>query len=119
MTPKTKQFNRSVICCYLYIISKYGYPPPAEKTFDHLKKMKSLGFQSVELEGIREEHLMKMYEMREDTKNMIDADVISHNISTLYPLVKGDTVEIVNSGGSSITLNANGIHNVFSIVRIK
>jgi sugar phosphate isomerase/epimerase len=72
MTTKTKQFNRSIICCYLYIISKYGYPPPAEKIFDYLKKMKSLGFQSVELEGIREEHLMKMYEMREDTKNMID-----------------------------------------------
>lgn len=47
-----------IVCCYLYPISRYGYPPPASDTVRYLQEMKALGFKSVELEGIREEHLM-------------------------------------------------------------
>jgi sugar phosphate isomerase/epimerase len=57
-------FSSDIVCCYLYIISRYGYPPAAEETIQHLNEMQNLGFQSVELEGIREEHLMKVYESR-------------------------------------------------------
>ena len=59
-------FNRRIVCTYLYIISKHGYPPKAENTLKYLKEMKELGFQSVELEGIREEHLTTVYEMKDD-----------------------------------------------------
>lgn len=57
-------FSPNTVCCYLYPITKYGYPPPANQTFQYLQEMKALGFQSVELEGIRREHLTDMYEMR-------------------------------------------------------
>lgn len=59
-----KKIDSSIICCYLYPITKYGYPPPAENSFTYLEEMKSLGFQSVELEGIRETHLLHMHELR-------------------------------------------------------
>ena len=57
-------FDPKIVCCYLYIITKDGYPPPAEKTCEHLTDMHGLGFASVELEGIRKDHLLKIYEDR-------------------------------------------------------
>lgn len=62
--PVMKMFDPSITCCYLYIISKYGYPPSAENTIAHLQEMKSIGFSSIELEGIRKEHLLNVYNQR-------------------------------------------------------
>ena len=56
--------SSKILCCYLYPITRYGYPPPADKTDIYLDEMQGLGFTSVELEGIRESHLMAMYERR-------------------------------------------------------
>ncbi|MEX0609502.1 MAG: sugar phosphate isomerase/epimerase family protein [Balneolaceae bacterium] len=61
-----------ITCCYLYTISKYGYPPAAEKTLDYLDEYKKMGFTSVELEGIRQEHLLKMFGMKEALKVKLD-----------------------------------------------
>jgi sugar phosphate isomerase/epimerase len=58
------KIDPGIVCTYLYIISREGYPPSAEKTCDHLADMQSLGFVSVELEGIRKEHLLGIYENR-------------------------------------------------------
>ena len=62
-------FDERIVSAYLYVITKYGYPPPAKDTRKYLEEMKGLGFQSVELEGIREEHLGEMYEMRNDVSS--------------------------------------------------
>jgi len=56
--------NPRITCAYLYTISKYGYPPAAEKTLKYLEEFKALGFTSVELEGIRAEHLISVFDMR-------------------------------------------------------
>ena len=56
--------NERIVCAYLYVITRYGYPPAAPDTRKYLEEMKALGFQSVELEGIRADHLGEMYEMR-------------------------------------------------------
>jgi len=61
-------YSKSIVCAYLYTISKYGYPPAAENTGKYLREMKELGFVSVELEGIRETHLLKMHEQRFDIR---------------------------------------------------
>ncbi len=63
--------HQNIVCCYLYVISKYGYPPPADDVLDHLQEMNSLGFQSVELEGIRKDHLMAMYDRRFDIQKQL------------------------------------------------
>lgn len=64
-------YNEKIVCAYLYIISKYGYPPDAENTLEYLNEMKALGFKSVELEGIRETHLLKMYELKDSIAESI------------------------------------------------
>lgn len=61
------------VCAYLYTISRYGYPPPAEDTPRHLEEMASLGFREVELEGIREEHLRAMHARRHDTRARLES----------------------------------------------
>lgn len=65
-------FNEKIVCTYLYVITKYGYPPKAENTIQYLHEMKNLGFKTIELEGIREEHLSKVYEMRNEIKTELD-----------------------------------------------
>ncbi|HYE57193.1 MAG TPA: sugar phosphate isomerase/epimerase family protein [Rhodothermales bacterium] len=58
-------FPSHITCAYLYVITRYGYPPAAADTLRHLDEMAALGFRSVELEGIREAHLGAMYDQRE------------------------------------------------------
>lgn len=65
-------FDTKITCCYLYPITKYGYPPAARDTIDYIREMNDMGFSSIELEGIREEHLIKIYEMRFDIKKKIN-----------------------------------------------
>lgn len=62
----------NITICYLYTISKYGYPPPAENTCSYLEEYKRLGFSSVELEGIRESHLSGIYEMKSLIRTKVD-----------------------------------------------
>ena len=64
-------FNKKLICCYLYPITKYGYPPPAENTIKYIGEMASLGFRSIELEAIRKDHLDKVYELKEEIKRKL------------------------------------------------
>ena len=66
------QFSDHIVCAYLYCISKYGYPPAAVETLKHIEEMHQLGFKSIELEGIREAHLMEVFEMRGTLKNKLD-----------------------------------------------
>jgi sugar phosphate isomerase/epimerase len=65
---QTEKIHSDIVACYLYIISKYGYPPPAGDTLSHLEEFSGLGFSSIELEGIREEHLGRVYEIREQIR---------------------------------------------------
>ena len=62
-----------IIAAYLYIIGKYGYPPSVEKGLEHLEEFASLKFKSIELEGIRENHLNGVYEMRDQLKAKADS----------------------------------------------
>ena len=57
-----------VSCCWLYAISKYGYPPNLSDTFKVIEEMANLGFEAVELEGVREKNLREVYENRERLK---------------------------------------------------
>ncbi len=61
-----------IICTYLYAITKYGYPPPSRDTMKYISEMKGLGFRSIELEGVRESHLMEMYELRYEIRDALN-----------------------------------------------
>lgn len=53
-------------CCWLYAISKYGYPPSIANTQRALREMAALGFDAIELEGVREENLRAVWGARAD-----------------------------------------------------
>lgn len=51
----------NINCCWLYAISKYGYPPSIPDTHKALVEMAGMGFSAVELEGVREENLRAVF----------------------------------------------------------
>jgi sugar phosphate isomerase/epimerase len=55
-----------IVACYLYPITKYGYPPKAENTLSYIEEFYELNFTSIELEGIREQHLNGVFELRHE-----------------------------------------------------
>jgi sugar phosphate isomerase/epimerase len=59
-------------CCWLYAINKYGYPPSIADTHKVLGEMAALGFDAVELEGVREENLRAVWAARADLKRRCD-----------------------------------------------
>jgi sugar phosphate isomerase/epimerase len=61
-----------ISCCWLYAITKYGYPPSLADTHRALKEMAALGFTHVELEGVREENLRAVHAEREGLKRRCD-----------------------------------------------
>ncbi len=67
-----ERFHKDIVACYLYTITKHGYPPVAGDSMQHLDEFSQLGFSSIEMEGIREEHLKGMYQQRHELKNKAD-----------------------------------------------
>jgi sugar phosphate isomerase/epimerase len=63
-----------ISCCWLYAITKYGYPPSIPDTFKVLGEMKALGFEYVELEGVRRDNLLAVYEKRYELKKFCDGE---------------------------------------------
>jgi sugar phosphate isomerase/epimerase len=58
-----------ISCCWLYAITKYGYPVPVSAIPAALHDMADLGFHYVELEGASaDDNLMELYEQRHAVK---------------------------------------------------
>jgi sugar phosphate isomerase/epimerase len=68
-----ERFQKDIVACYLYTITRHGYPPAVENTPGHLEEFSELGFNSIELEGIREEHLEGMHKQRHELRSRADA----------------------------------------------
>ncbi|NQT83459.1 sugar phosphate isomerase/epimerase [bacterium] len=58
-----------IACCWLYAISKYGYPPSIPDTFGALDDMARLGFANGELEGVGKENLLAIHSHRAEFKS--------------------------------------------------
>lgn len=65
-------YSDRMCCAYLYIISKYGYPPPVKDTVQHIGEMAGLGFKHIELEGIGEDNIDHLYEHRASIGEALD-----------------------------------------------
>lgn len=63
-----------ISCCWLYAITRYGYPPSLPDTFQALKNMKALGFEYIELEGVRRDNLLAVYDQRHELKKLCDGE---------------------------------------------
>ncbi|WP_138475693.1 sugar phosphate isomerase/epimerase family protein [Dyadobacter bucti] len=65
--------NPMDICCaYLYIISRYGYPPPVADTVKHIGAMAALGFSSIELEGIGKENIQYLLRNKTAVRDVLE-----------------------------------------------
>jgi len=112
------KFAKRIICTYLYIISKYGYPPPARDTLMHLEEMKNLGFQSVELEGIREEHLSEIYNLRAKIQTQLQKlhlevpffCIVLPGLSSLDPAIRQRNLDLFRLGcETAADIGASGV----------
>jgi sugar phosphate isomerase/epimerase len=73
-------------CCWLYAINKYGYPPSIADTHKVLGEMAALGFDAVELEGVREENLRAMHAARGDLRQRVgDLGLTMMNFCPVLP----------------------------------
>ena len=73
-------------CCWLYAINKYGYPPSIADTHKVLGEMAALGFDAVELEGVREENLRAVHAGRGDLRQRVgDLGLTMMNFCPVLP----------------------------------
>jgi sugar phosphate isomerase/epimerase len=61
-----------ISCCWLYAISKYGYPPTLPDTYRAVEEIAALGFTAIELEGVREANLRAVHGERQELKQRCD-----------------------------------------------
>ena len=59
--------------CWLYAISKYGYPPSIENTFRVIEEAANLGFHYMEMEGVREKNMREVYQHKKAIKDACEA----------------------------------------------
>ncbi len=64
--------SKHITCAFLYPITRYGYPPAADRMIDYIREMAELGFRSVELEGIGGEHLQAVANRSTEIRNALD-----------------------------------------------
>jgi len=67
-----ERIHRDIVACYLYVITRHGYPPVAADALNHLDELKELGYKSIELEGIRKEHLQGVHSIRTEIREKAD-----------------------------------------------
>jgi sugar phosphate isomerase/epimerase len=80
------RISEQIVCAYLYSITKYGYPPKASETISYIDEMMELGFTSIELEGIREDHLLEVYKLRKNiSQKIIDEKLNVPYFCTVLP----------------------------------
>ena len=68
-----EKFHEDIVACYLYTITKHGYPPVAGDAPLHLEEFSALGYTSIELEGIRQEHLNGIHGQRHALREKADS----------------------------------------------
>ena len=61
-----------ISCCWMYAITKYGYPPSIEAALQALGDMSNLGFSFVEMEGVGEENMVSVHRERRNIKKRAD-----------------------------------------------
>lgn len=59
------------LCCWLYAIDKYGFPPSIPDTLSALREIKKMGFDYAELEGVSGPNLVAVHENRYEIKKLL------------------------------------------------
>jgi len=59
-----------ICCCWLYAISKYGYPPSLRNALRAIREMTDLGFRAIELEAVTSQNLIELSNNREKIREL-------------------------------------------------
>jgi sugar phosphate isomerase/epimerase len=57
-----------IVCCWMFAINKYGFPPSVEHTLQAIQEMSDLEFKYIELEGVGFDNLQAVIDHREQIK---------------------------------------------------
>lgn len=85
--------------CWMYAISKFGYPPSLEDTFQALKNMRDFGLHYLEMECLLHENTQIIYQNRHEIKKRADdlgAKFV--NISAVLPDMFSENPKISMQG---------------------
>jgi sugar phosphate isomerase/epimerase len=84
-----------IVCCWLFAIDKYGFPPSLEHTLQAIQEMGDLGFQYIELEGVGFDNLQTVIDHREQIKATLQkAKVKLVNFAMVLPEMISSDVHI-------------------------
>jgi len=72
LVPGAEDIPLKISCCWMYAITKYGYPPSVDDSLRALEDMARLGFRFVEMEGVREENMIAVHRERHTIKRHAD-----------------------------------------------
>lgn len=85
-----------IVCCWMFAINKYGFPPTMENTLKAIKEMGDLGFNYIELEGVGFDNLRTVINHREAIKEALhQAGVNLANFALVLPEMISEDPNIV------------------------
>ncbi|MDI9422478.1 MAG: sugar phosphate isomerase/epimerase family protein [Bacillota bacterium] len=73
------------LCCWLYAIDRYGFPPSIPDTLSALREIKQMGFSYAELEGVSGPNLVSVYEHRHEIKDLVTE--IGLHVANFVPVI--------------------------------
>lgn len=77
-----------IVCCWMYAIGKYGFPPRLPDMLQAIPEMASLGFKYVELEGVGFENLRAVIDNRAALRDALQAAGVQlSNFAIILPEV--------------------------------
>ncbi len=75
-----------IVCCWLYAIDKYGFPPSMEHIIQAISDMGELGFEYIELEGVGFDNLGQVIDHQDQIKLALQkAGVKLANFAAILP----------------------------------
>jgi len=66
-----------IVCCWMFAINKYGFPPSLENTLRAIREMGNLGFKYIELEGVGFDNLQTVIDHQEEIKSALQTAKIN------------------------------------------
>lgn len=77
-----------ISCCWMYVISKYGFPPRLQNIFKGIREMSNLGFKYIEMEAFGRDNLYEIMNNRDELLKLCNESKVKiANFAILLPEV--------------------------------
>ena len=96
-----------IVCCWMFAIGKYGFPPSLPNMLKAIPEMAGLGFEYVELEGVGVENLQAVIDNREQFRDVLHgAGVKLSNFAIILPEIISEDPAVA---GPALAAFADGV----------